>query len=30
MEELRRLLPGYGLPRYVREEAGAASKTEIL
>ncbi len=29
MEELRLRLPGYGLPRYVREIAGEASKLEV-
>lgn len=29
MRELRRRLPGYAVPRYVRETAGAASKEEI-
>ena len=27
--ELRRRLPGYAVPRFVREEAGAASKTPL-
>jgi EF-P beta-lysylation protein EpmB len=29
IEELRKRVPGYGLPRYVREVAGEGSKTEI-
>jgi len=29
MEELRRRLPGYGVPKYVREVAGETSKVEI-
>jgi KamA family protein len=29
MDELRARVPGYGLPRYVREIAGEASKTPI-
>lgn len=30
LEELRRLLPGYAVPRYVREIAGEAHKTSLL
>ncbi|HAO99256.1 MAG TPA: EF-P beta-lysylation protein EpmB [Fibrobacteres bacterium] len=30
MEDLRKRLPGYGVPKYVREIAGAASKTELI
>ena len=29
LEELARVLPGYGVPRYVREVAGAASKLPV-
>jgi EF-P beta-lysylation protein EpmB len=29
LEELRKRLPGYGVPRYVREVAGEASKLEV-
>jgi EF-P beta-lysylation protein EpmB len=29
MDELRKRVPGYGLPRYVREIAGEESKTEV-
>jgi len=30
IEELRALLPGYAVPRYVREVAGASSKTDLI
>ncbi|MBB65171.1 MAG: EF-P beta-lysylation protein EpmB [Waddliaceae bacterium] len=30
MEELQKRLPGYGLPRYVKEEAGKSSKTIVF